>query len=148
MNELVREEARLATLQAQNKLNVLAITPSVPPLEQPQQSGDSSGSSNRRKQTNKKFCNYCKRPDHTIETCYRHSKSIAAVANIESQSSGSTINLPPTELQEIIAQAVHMTGNASLSTALSVLPGKSQTWLFRFCLLQSHDTSLLLILQT
>ena len=25
-----------------------------------------------------------------------------------------------------------MTGNASLSTALSVLPGKSQTWLFDF----------------
>ena len=31
VNELVREEARLATLQAQNKLNVLAITPSAPP---------------------------------------------------------------------------------------------------------------------
>ena len=49
VNELVREEARLATLQAQNKLNVLAITPSAPPIEQPQQSGDSSGSSNRHK---------------------------------------------------------------------------------------------------
>ncbi|KAK4589629.1 hypothetical protein RGQ29_020273 [Quercus rubra] len=83
VNELIREEARLATLQAQNKLNVLAITPSAPPLEHPQQSGDSSGSSNRRKQTNKKFCNYCKRPGHTIETCYRRSKSTAAVANTE-----------------------------------------------------------------
>ena len=50
----------------------------------------------------------------------------------ESQSSGSTINLSPTELQEIIAQAVRMASNASLSTALSVLPGKSQTWLFDF----------------
>ena len=49
VNKLVREEARLATLQAQNKLNVLAITPSAPPIEQPQQSGDSSGSSNRHK---------------------------------------------------------------------------------------------------
>ena len=58
VNELVREEAHLATLQAQNKLNVLAITPSTSLLEQPQQSGDSSSSSNRRKQTNKKFCNY------------------------------------------------------------------------------------------
>ena len=141
MNELVREEARLTTLQAQNKLNVLAITPSAPPIEQPQQSGDSSGSSNRRKQNNKKFCNYCKRPGHTIETCYYHNKSTAAVANtkltppmtsisVESQSSGSIINLSPTELQEIIAQAVRMAGNASLSTALSVLPNKSQTWLF------------------
>ena len=35
MNELVRKETRLATLQAQNKLNVLAITPSAPPIEQP-----------------------------------------------------------------------------------------------------------------
>ena len=48
----------------------------------------------------------------------------------ESQSSGSTINLSLTELQEIIVQAVCMASNASLSTALSVLPGKSQTWLF------------------
>ncbi|RVW44227.1 Retrovirus-related Pol polyprotein from transposon RE1 [Vitis vinifera] len=105
---------------------------------QPQQLGDFSGSSNRRKQTNKKFCNYCKRPGHTIETCYHRNKSTAAVANTEptpptvstSQSSGSTINLSSTELQEIIAQAVRMAGNASFSTALSVLPGKSQTWLF------------------
>ena len=35
MNELVREKTRLANLQAQNKLNVLAITPSAPPIEQP-----------------------------------------------------------------------------------------------------------------
>ena len=48
----------------------------------------------------------------------------------KSQSSGSTINLSPIELQEIIAQAVCMAGNASHSTALSILPGKSQTWLF------------------
>ncbi|RVW51668.1 Retrovirus-related Pol polyprotein from transposon RE1 [Vitis vinifera] len=136
--EFLIEEARLATLQAQNKLNVLAITPSTPLIEQPQQLGDFSSSSNRRKQTNKKFCNYCKRPGHTIETCYRRNKSTTAVANTEptpptvstSQSSGSTINLSSTELQEIIAQTVRMAGNASLSTALSVLPGKSQTWLF------------------
>ncbi|RVW73373.1 Retrovirus-related Pol polyprotein from transposon TNT 1-94 [Vitis vinifera] len=136
--EFLIEEARLATLQAQNKLNILAITPSTPLIEQPQQLGDLSGSSNRRKQTNKKFCNYCKRPGHTIETCYRRNKSTAAVANTAptpptvstSQSSGSTINLSSTELQEIIAQAVRMVGNASLSTALSILPGKSQTWLF------------------
>ena len=114
VNELVREEAHLATLQAQNKFNVLAITPSTPPIEQPQQSGDSSSFSNRRKQNNKKFCNYCKRPGHTIETCYRRNKSTVVVTNTkptppmasisaESQSSGSTINLSPTELQEIIA---------------------------------------------
>ena len=49
VNKLVREEARHATLQDQNKFNVLAITPSAPLIEQPQQSGDSSSSSNRRK---------------------------------------------------------------------------------------------------
>ena len=114
----------------------MVITPSAPPIEQPQQSGDSSGSSNRRKQNNKKFYNYCKRPGHTIETCYRRNKSTATVANteptppmasilVESQSSGSTINLSPTELQEIIVQAVRMAGNASLSIALFVLPSKS-----------------------
>ena len=48
----------------------------------------------------------------------------------ELQSSRSTINLSLTEPQEIIAQAVHMAGNASLSIAFSILPGKSQTWLF------------------
>ena len=31
VNKLVREETHLATLQAQNKLNVLAITPSAHP---------------------------------------------------------------------------------------------------------------------
>ncbi|XP_050278435.1 F-box/kelch-repeat protein At3g23880-like [Quercus robur] len=35
VNELVREEIHLATLQAQNMLNVLAITPSTPLIEQP-----------------------------------------------------------------------------------------------------------------
>ena len=53
-----------------------------------------------------------------------------ASISAESQSSESTISLSPTKLQEIIAQAVRMVGNASLSTALSVLPGTSQTWLF------------------
>ena len=137
------EEARLATLQAQNKLNVLAITHSTSLIEQPQQSGDSFGFSNHRKQINKKFYNYCKHPGHTIETCYRRNKSTDVVANteptplmasisIESQSSRSTINLSPTELQEIIAQAIRMADNASLSTALSVLLNKPQTWLFDF----------------
>ena len=83
VNELVKEETRFATLQAQNKLNVLAITLSASPIEQPQQSGDSFGSSNRRKQTNKKFCNYCKHPSHTIETCYSRNKSTTVVANTE-----------------------------------------------------------------
>ena len=83
VNELVREEAHLATLQAQNKLNVLSITPSAPPIEQPLQSDDSFGFSNCCRQINKKFCNYCKHPGHTIETCYRRNKSTTSVANTE-----------------------------------------------------------------
>ena len=109
----------------------MAITPSTPPIEQPQQSGDFTGFSNCHKQTNKKFYNYCKRLGHTIKTCYRRNKSTAVIANTkptplmasistESQSSRSTINLSPTELQEIIAQAIRMADNASLSTALSL----------------------------
>jgi len=50
INELVGKEARLTTLQAQNKLNVLAIAPSTTPTEQPSQlvfNAFSSG--NRRK---------------------------------------------------------------------------------------------------
>ncbi|KAL6327500.1 hypothetical protein AAG906_021575 [Vitis piasezkii] len=82
------------------------------------QLGDFSGSSNRRKQTNKKFCNYCS--GHTIETCYRCNKSLLLLHRTYSANG----------FHEIIAQAVRMAGNASLSTALSVLPGKSQTWLF------------------
>ena len=53
-------------------------------------------------------------------------------ASIESQSFGSIINLSFIELQDIIAQVIHMAGNASLSTAFSVLPSKSHSWLFNF----------------
>jgi len=55
--------------------------------------------------------------------------------SVKSHSSRSTINLSFIELQDIIAQAIRMTGIASLSTALSVLPDKSHSWLFdsAFC---------------
>ena len=139
VNELVGEQVRLATLQAQNKLNILATALFAPLIKQPLQSGfEAFNFSNRRKQSNKKFCNYCKHPGHTIETCYHHSKSTAVVANtestppmssasVESQSFGSIINLSFIELQDIIAQVIHMAGNASLSTAFSVLPSKSHS---------------------
>ncbi|XP_050278397.1 uncharacterized protein LOC126719942 [Quercus robur] len=85
INELIGEEACLVTLQTQNKLNVLATAPFAPPTEQPLQSGfNASSFGNHCKQSNKKFCNYCKRPGHTIETCYRRNKSTAVVANTES----------------------------------------------------------------
>ena len=67
VNELVGEQVRLATLQAQNKLNILATALFAPLIKQPLQSGfEAFNFSNRRKQSNKKFCNYCKHPGHTI----------------------------------------------------------------------------------
>ncbi|XP_075645560.1 uncharacterized protein LOC142616631 [Castanea sativa] len=42
--------------------------------------------------------------------------------SVKSQFSASTINLSSIELQDIITQAIRMAGNASLSTALLVLP--------------------------
>ena len=93
VNELVGEEARLATLQALNKLNVLAIAPSAPPAEQPLQLGfDASSSSNHRKQSNKKFCNYCNRFGHIIEICYHLNKSTTIVTDIESTKPMSSVS--------------------------------------------------------
>ena len=113
VNELVGEETRLATLQAQNKLKFWLLLLLLPPQS-----------------------NYCKRLGYTIKTCYHCNKSTTTVTNtestppmffvsIESQSSGSTINLSSTEPQDIIAQVIHMAGYASLSTALLVVPGRS-----------------------
>ena len=84
VNELVGE-AHLATLQALNKLNFLAIAPSAPPIEQPPQLGfDASSSSNCLKQSNKKFYNYCKHSGHTIEIFYCLNKSTTIVTNTKS----------------------------------------------------------------
>ncbi|KAL6321657.1 hypothetical protein AAG906_025489 [Vitis piasezkii] len=117
LNRILRSSS--CNPSSQNKLNVLAITPSTPLIEQPQESVIFTALAKVARP--KKFCNYCKRPGHTIETCYRRNKSTAAVANTEptpptaftsteSQSSGSTINLSSTELQEIIAQVDPRTG--------------------------------------
>ncbi|RVW75728.1 Retrovirus-related Pol polyprotein from transposon RE1 [Vitis vinifera] len=113
VNELVREEARLATLQAQNKLNILAITPSTPLIEQPQQLGIFLA-----------LAIVTSKPTRSSATI---ASVLATPLRLVTVSSGSTINLSSTELQEIIAQAVRMAGNASLSTALSVLPADGST---------------------
>ncbi|KAL6316677.1 hypothetical protein AAG906_019590 [Vitis piasezkii] len=119
--EPIREKKRSCNPSSPNKFNVLVITPSTPLIEQPQ---------NRSQ--------LLQRPATPLRLVTVVTNLIAnieptppmASTSVESKSSGSTINLSSTELQEIIAQAVRMAGNASLSTALSVLPGKSQTWLF------------------
>ena len=106
----------------------------------------SSCCNNRRRQSSKRFCNFCKRFGHNIETYYHHYKSIvsisaATVANTEnvqpiapvsaqSQSSGSTFTISKDDLINIIANVIHMVGNASYSFSLSTLSGMSPTsWL-------------------
>ena len=137
-NELVRKKTRLQTLQAQNKLNVLATTS---PLASLQQSDSDQSSPNTRLSDRKsnKFFRYCKKHGHTIETCYRRNRSTAAVthgdinqtptAAIAPAHSGSTITFTTDQLENIIAQALVRTGNASSSSALSVLLGKLSSWL-------------------
>uniref|UniRef100_A0A2N9IIA8 Uncharacterized protein n=1 Tax=Fagus sylvatica TaxID=28930 RepID=A0A2N9IIA8_FAGSY len=138
LNDLVREETRLQTLQAQNKLNVLATTSPLAPLQQ-SDSDQSSPNTRRSDRKSNKFCRYCKKHGHTIETCYRRNRSTAAVthgdtdqtptAAIAPVHSGSTITLTTNQLEDIIAQALVRAGNASSSSALSVLPGKFSSWL-------------------
>ena len=106
----------------------------------------SSFCNNRRRQSEKRFCNFCKRFGHNIETCYQRNKSTvfisaATVANTEnvqlmapisakSQSSGSTFTISRDDLINIIANIIRMVGNASYSSSFSALSGMSPTsWL-------------------
>ena len=106
----------------------------------------SSCCNNRRRQSNKRFCNFCKRFGHYFETCYLRNKlavsiPAATVVNTESgqpmalvstqfQSSGSTFTISRDDLINIIANVIRIVGNASYSSSLSVLSGMSPTsWL-------------------
>ena len=91
----------------------------------------SSFCNNRRRQSNKRFCNFCKRFSHNIETCYQRNKSVlfisaTTVTNTESvqpmalvfaqsQSSGSTFTISRDNLINIIANVICMVGNVSYS---------------------------------
>ena len=103
----------------------------------------SSCCNNRRRQSNKHFCNFCKRFGHSFETCYLCNKlavsiPAATVVNTESdqlmapvfaqsQSSGSTFTISRDDLINIIANVIRMVGNASYSSSLSALYGMSPT---------------------
>ena len=106
----------------------------------------SSCCNNCRRQSSKRFCNFCKRFGHSIETCYHRNKSAvsisaATVANTESvqpmapvsaksQSSGSNFTISKDDLINIIVSVIRMVGNASYFSSLSVLSGMSLTsWL-------------------
>jgi hypothetical protein len=141
LNDLVREETRLQTLQAQNKLNVLATTSPLAPLQQ-SDSDQSSPNTRRSDRKSNKFCRYCKKHGHTIKTCFRRNRSTAAVTHGDTDQTptatvapahfGSAITLTTDQLEDIIAQALVRAGNASSSSALSVLPGKFSSWLLDF----------------
>ena len=100
----------------------------------------SSFCNNRRRQSNKRLCNFCKHFGHNIKTCYQRNKSAvsvsATIANTESvqpmaaQSSGSTFTISRDDLVNIIANVIRMVGNASYFSSLSILSGMSPTsWL-------------------
>ena len=106
----------------------------------------SFGCHNRHRQSNKRFCNFCKRFGHNIKTCYHRNKTVvsvsaATVANTESvqpmalvsaqsKSSGRTFTISTDDLKNIIANVIHMAGNASYSSSVSALSGMSpSSWL-------------------
>ena len=106
----------------------------------------SSCCNNHHRQSNKRFCNFCKRFGHSFGTCYLRNKSavsisVATIANTESdqpmvpvfaqsQSSGSTFTISRDDLINIIANVIHMVDNAFYFSSLSVLSGMSPTsWL-------------------
>ena len=103
----------------------------------------SSCCNNRRRQFNKRFCNFCKRFGHSFETCYLRNKSAVSisVANTESgqlmapvfaqsQSFGFIFTISRDDLINIIANVIRMVGNASYSSSFSALSGMSPTsWL-------------------
>ena len=109
----------------------------------------SSFCNNRHQQSSKRFCNFCKRFDHSIKICYHRNKlivsiSAAIVPNIESvqpmasvfaqsQSSGSIFTISRDGLINIIANFIHMVGNSSYYSSLSALSSMSPTsWLMDF----------------
>ena len=106
----------------------------------------SSGCHNRHRQSNKRFCNFCKCFGHNIETCYHRNKtailvSVATVSNTESvqpmapvsaqsKSSGCTFTISTDDLKNIIANVIRMVGNTSYFSFLSALSGMSHSsWL-------------------
>ena len=109
----------------------------------------SSYCNNCRCQSIKRFCKFCKCFGHNIETCYYRNKSAISIsttiiANTESvqpmapvstqyQSFGSTFTISRDDFINIIANVIHIVGNASYSSSLSVLSGMSPTsWLMDF----------------
>ena len=106
----------------------------------------SSCCNNCRRQSSKRFCNFCKCFGHSIETCYRRNKSAVSISTVtvantesvqsmasvsaQSKSLESTFTISTDDLKNIIANVIRMVGNASYSSSLSALSGMSpSSWL-------------------
>ena len=106
----------------------------------------SSGCHNRHRQSNKRFCNFCKRFGHDIETYYHRNKTVVSVSattiantksvqpmaavSAQSKSSDRTFTISTDDFKNIIANVIRMVGNASYFSSLLVLSGMSpSSWL-------------------
>ena len=101
----------------------------------------SSDCHNHHRQSNKRFCNFCKCLGHNIKTCYHRNKTVVSVSaaivtntesvqpmapvSTQSKSSGHTFTISTDDLKNIIANVIRMVGNASYSSFLSGLSGMS-----------------------
>ena len=106
----------------------------------------SSSCCNNRRQSSKRFCNFCKHFGHNIKTCYHRNKSAVSIStatvvntksvqpmapvSAQSKSSECTCTMSTNDLKNIIANVICMVGNASYSSSLSALFGMSpSSWL-------------------
>ena len=108
----------------------------------------SSCCNNRRRQSSKRFYNFCKPFGHYIEICYNCNKltvSISAVTvavantvsvqpmapvSAQSKSSGHTFTMSADDFKNIITNIIRMVGNASYSSSLPALPSMPpSSWL-------------------
>ena len=116
----------------------------------------SSCCNNRHSQSNKCFCNFCKRFGHSIETYYHRNKSTVSISDVtvantesvepmapvfaQSQSSRSTFTISRDDFINIIVNVIYMVGNASYSYSLPALFGMSPTSWFMDSTCCNHMT--------
>ena len=116
----------------------------------------SSCCNNRHSQSSKRFCNFCKRFGHSIETYYHRNKSTVSISDVtvantesvepmapvfaQSQSSRSTFTISRDDFINIIVNVIYMVGNASYSYSLPALFGMSPTSWFMDSTCCNHMT--------
>ena len=106
----------------------------------------SSCCNNHRRQSSKRFCNFCKRFGHNIEICYHRNKSTVSISaaiitntesvqpmapiSTQSKFSGRIFTMSTDDLKNIIANVIRMVGNASYVSSLSALSSMSpSSWI-------------------